>query len=161
VSLLATTETNDPAPRVIPAEKRPETLPVKPEPVSVVERVLPHATFTPPPGALQKITSPLPCLSCVCRVSCVVCRVSCDEQEVMKIFLKNEAYKSLVVTSDTTAKQICDQMAEKLNLGKDFGKNFDVTERVKRGEQYMGTSSHHRHSPPPTFFFILIAEHFC
>lgn len=88
-------QTNDPAPRVIPAEKRPETLPVKPEPVSVVER------------------------------------------EVMKIFLKNEAYKSLVVTSDTTAKQICDQMAEKLNLGKDFGKNFDVTERVKRGEQYM------------------------
>jgi hypothetical protein len=56
----------------------------------------------------------------------------------MKIFLKNEAYKSLIVTSDTTAKQICDQMAEKLNLGRDFGKNFDVTERVKRGEQYMG-----------------------
>jgi len=85
----------DPVCRVIPAEKRPETLPTKAEPTSVVER------------------------------------------EVMKIFLKNDAYKSLIVTSETTGKDICEQMAEKLNLGRDFAKYFDVTERVKRGDQYM------------------------
>ncbi len=34
--------------------------------------------------------------------------------------------------------KICEMMAEKLNLGSDFGKYFDVSERVKRGDQYMG-----------------------
>jgi len=32
-------------------------------------------------------------------------------------------------------------MAEKLNLGRDFAKYFDVTERVKRGDQYMGEAA--------------------
>jgi len=54
----------------------------------------------------------------------------------MKIFLKSDAYKSLIITSQTSAKDVSDMMAEKLNLGPDFAKYFEVIERVKKGEQY-------------------------
>jgi len=59
------------------------------------------------------------------------------QKEVMKIFLKSDAYKSLIITNQTTAQDVADLMAEKLNLGPDIAKFFDVTERVKKGDQYM------------------------
>lgn len=44
------------------------------------------------------------------------CRTKYDHsctQEVMKIFLKNEAYKSLIVTSKTTTKEVSQIYLEK------------------------------------------------
>jgi len=59
------------------------------------------------------------------------------QREVMKIFLKSDAYKSLIITNQTTAQDVANLMAEKLNLGPEIAKFFDVTERVKKGEQYL------------------------
>jgi len=83
-----TQEIVDPVCRVIPAEKRPETLPTKAEPTSVVERVFQHLT--------SPFGTPL-------ALTIVYCG---PQQEVMKIFLKNDAYKSLIVTSETTGKDV-------------------------------------------------------
>lgn len=47
------------------------------------------------------------------------------EQEVMKIFLKNKAYKSMLITSETLAGQVCQMMAEKLNLSA-HSNSFDL-----------------------------------
>jgi len=59
------------------------------------------------------------------------------EKEVMKVFLKNDAYKSMILGPNSTANDLCDQMAEKLSLGPDFSRNFEVYERVKNGDQYV------------------------
>ncbi|KAL6054973.1 Ankyrin repeat containing Ras association (RalGDS/AF6) domain containing protein [Balamuthia mandrillaris] len=63
--------------------------------------------------------------------------VAREEKEIMKIFLKNDAYKSLIVSNNTTAQLIAHQMAEKLNLGADFTRYFEVLERVKQGDRYL------------------------
>lgn len=47
------------------------------------------------------------------------------EQEVMKIFLKNKSYKSMLITSETLAGQVCQMMAEKLNLSA-HSNSFDL-----------------------------------
>jgi len=56
----------------------------------------------------------------------------------MKIFLKSDAYKSMIITNQTSAKDVCELMAEKLNIGLEISKFFEVTERVKKGDQYLG-----------------------
>jgi len=58
-----------------------------------------------------------------------------QEKEVMRVFLKNDAYKSIIVGPTSTAQDLCDQMADKLGLGVEFSRNFEVFERVKNGEQ--------------------------
>jgi len=60
-----------------------------------------------------------------------------DGTEVMKVFLKNDAYKSMVVGPRSIAQDLCVQMAEKLNLGPGFSRNFEVFERVKDGDKYL------------------------
>ena len=55
-------------------------------------------------------------------------------QEVMRVFLRNQAYKSLVITSVTKAGDVCMMMAEKLGLER-FACEFDVIECVKGNEK--------------------------
>ena len=52
----------------------------------------------------------------------------------MKVFLRNQAYKSLVITSVTKAGDVCSMMAEKLGLEK-YAHEFDVVECVKGNEK--------------------------
>jgi len=73
-----------------------------------------------------------------------------SDKEVMKVFLKNDAYKSMIVGPNSTANDLCDQMAEKLSLGPDFSRNFEVFERVKNGDQYV-----ERRIPPTANVFAL------
>jgi len=54
-------------------------------------------------------------------------------QEVWKVFLKNGSYKSIVVNSNTTAKDLADLMAEKLNMVK-YAQNLEVIEHQKATE---------------------------
>jgi len=54
-------------------------------------------------------------------------------QEVWKVFVKNGAYKSIVVNSNTTAKDLAELMAEKLNMTK-FAQNLEVIEHQKTTE---------------------------
>jgi len=51
-------------------------------------------------------------------------------QEVMKIYLKNGSYKSIVVNNNTTAKDLIDSVCEKLNMQK-FATHMEVTEHQK------------------------------
>jgi len=62
---------------------------------------------------------------------------SAEQKEAIKVYLKSDAYKTLVLSSKSTASEVTQLMAEKLNLGIEFSKYFDVVERVKKGEQYM------------------------
>ena len=49
------------------------------------------------------------------------------EQEVMKIYLKNNSYKSLLVTSETKAGDVCAMMANKLNM-EEHVNSFDLVD---------------------------------
>jgi len=60
-----------------------------------------------------------------------------EQKEVLRVFLKNDAYKSVVASNKTIAKDLSDTMAEKLNLGADFAPNLEVLERVKKGDRYL------------------------
>jgi len=75
---------------------------------------------------------------------------SSSNREVMKIYLKNDAYKSLIVTNKTSASDICDMMAEKLNLGPGFSRNFESWERIKKDGRYL-----ERRIPPTANLFAL------
>merc|ERR1712100_468767 len=55
------------------------------------------------------------------------------EQEVMKIFLKNKSYKSLLITSETCAGDVCTMMAEKLNMSAHVN-SFDLVD-VQRDQE--------------------------
>jgi len=56
------------------------------------------------------------------------------QQEVMKIYLKNNAYKSLLVTSDMKAGDVCQLMAEKLGM-EQYGYVFDLIDHQKGQER--------------------------
>mmetsp|Transcript_8681 Transcript_8681/g.13186 ORF Transcript_8681/g.13186 Transcript_8681/m.13186 type:complete len:446 (+) Transcript_8681:38-1375(+) len=55
-------------------------------------------------------------------------------QEVMKIYLKNNAYKSLLISSDQKAGDVCAMLAEKIGLEK-FANSFDLLDCVKQTER--------------------------
>ena len=48
-----------------------------------------------------------------------------EEQEVMKIYLKNGAYKSLLIKTSTKVGDVCAMMAGKLNL-EEHSNSFDL-----------------------------------
>merc|ERR1712137_780856 len=52
------------------------------------------------------------------------------EQEVMKIYLKNKAYKSLLITSETHAGDVCTMMADKLAMS-EHHTSFDLVDVQK------------------------------
>ena len=49
------------------------------------------------------------------------------EQEVMKIYLKNKSYKSLLITSEMQAGAVCQMMADKLNMSA-HSNSFDLVD---------------------------------
>merc|ERR1712137_801016 len=55
------------------------------------------------------------------------------EQEVMKVYLKNKSYKSLLITSETMAGDVCRMMADKLNLSEHYN-SFDLVD-VQRDQE--------------------------
>merc|ERR1712137_276032 len=55
------------------------------------------------------------------------------EQEVMKIYLKNKSYKSLLITSETQAGHVCQMVADKLNLSA-HSNSFDLVD-VQRDQE--------------------------
>eukprot|EP01088_Endostelium_zonatum_P022627 TRINITY_DN992_c0_g1_i1.p1 TRINITY_DN992_c0_g1~~TRINITY_DN992_c0_g1_i1.p1 ORF type:complete len:426 (-),score=101.81 TRINITY_DN992_c0_g1_i1:84-1361(-) len=61
------------------------------------------------------------------------------EREAMKIYVRGEekVYRTIIVSSTMTATELCDQMAEKLNLGPGIGKYLEAWERVKKDSQYL------------------------
>jgi uncharacterized protein YutE (UPF0331/DUF86 family) len=52
------------------------------------------------------------------------------EQEVMKIYLKNGSYKSLLITSETKAGDVCEMMAAKIGMEK-YVTDFDLMDIQK------------------------------
>ena len=73
-------------------------------------------TFAPQPMATTKIISGLPTKPL--------------EQEVMKIYLKNGSYKSLLINSETKAGDVCDMMAQKIGMEK-YVTDFDLMDIQK------------------------------
>mmetsp|Transcript_49822 Transcript_49822/g.125253 ORF Transcript_49822/g.125253 Transcript_49822/m.125253 type:complete len:546 (+) Transcript_49822:188-1825(+) len=61
-------------------------------------------------------------------------------QEVAKVFLRNQAYKSLVITSQSKAGDVCAMMAEKLGLQK-YAYAFDLIDSVKGNERRVDPSA--------------------
>jgi hypothetical protein len=57
------------------------------------------------------------------------------QDEIFKIYLPNGAYKSIKVTSADTAEVVCETLADKLSLPKNYGKYFAMFERVKDRER--------------------------
>tara|TARA_R110002050_G_scaffold242431_1_gene378807 strand:+ start:283 stop:756 length:474 start_codon:yes stop_codon:yes gene_type:complete len=55
------------------------------------------------------------------------------QQEVLKVFLRNQAYKSLVITNLTKGGDVCTMMAEKVGLEK-YACDFDLIESIKGNE---------------------------
>lgn len=57
-------------------------------------------------------------------------------QEVMKIYLKNKAYKSILLTSETKAGDVCSMMAEKIGMA-EFSNSLELIDCVKSTERRM------------------------
>jgi len=62
------------------------------------------------------------------------------EQEVMKIYLKNKAYKSLLITSETHAGDVCTMMADKLAMS-EHHTSFDLVDVQKDVERRLDPSA--------------------
>eukprot|EP01104_Vermistella_antarctica_P010786 TRINITY_DN2912_c0_g1_i1.p1 TRINITY_DN2912_c0_g1~~TRINITY_DN2912_c0_g1_i1.p1 ORF type:complete len:634 (-),score=157.98 TRINITY_DN2912_c0_g1_i1:79-1980(-) len=58
------------------------------------------------------------------------------KQEVMKVYLKNAAYKSLVITSETKAGDVCNMIAEKLGM-EEYAYTLDLIDSQKGTERRM------------------------
>jgi len=63
-------------------------------------------------------------------------QISTPAEEVLKVFLKNNSYKSIRVTKDDTAADLAAKMAAKLNMT-DSEKYFDVIEVIKEENKYL------------------------
>jgi hypothetical protein len=54
-----------------------------------------------------------------------------DEDEILKIYLRNGSYKSVRVKANDTAQSVCELVAEKLSLPPGSGKYFELFEKIK------------------------------
>lgn len=61
---------------------------------------------------------------------------STPAEEVLKVYLKNNSYKSIKVTRDDSAADLAAKMAAKLNMT-DSEKSFDVIEVIKEEHKYL------------------------
>ena len=58
------------------------------------------------------------------------------EQEVMKIYLKNGSYKSLLINSETKAGDVCEMMAQKIGMEK-YVTDFDLMDVQKDKSKFL------------------------
>eukprot|EP01132_Coremiostelium_polycephalum_P006167 gene6167-7681_t len=57
--------------------------------------------------------------------------------EVLKIYFRNDSYKSVKVSSTDNAREICKRMSEKFNMPS-YDKCFDIVEVIKGEVRYLG-----------------------
>ena len=69
------------------------------------------------------------CVRAVSFILCVCGRMQ-GAQEMMKIYLRNDSFKTFMVASSDTARDVCAKMAQKLGI-EDLAGNLDLISMTK------------------------------
>ncbi|KAN0000740.1 hypothetical protein ACTFIZ_001176 [Dictyostelium cf. discoideum] len=59
-----------------------------------------------------------------------------NSSEVLKVFFRNESYKSIKVSNTDTARELCKRMVEKFNMPS-YDKCFDIVETIKGKSRFL------------------------